>query len=99
MSAAARGDARAFERVYRVVAPRLAKILGRFGADPATAEDLVQETLFRLYSARQRYRHGESVLAWARTIARRLYVDRLRRGATTEVAQETFTEALSLLRA
>jgi RNA polymerase sigma factor (sigma-70 family) len=88
------GDAPAFRRFYRISSPRISAFLVRLGADRATAEDLVHETLLRMYAARGRYRQGENVLAWARTIARRLYVDRLRQRVTAAAAHEAFFEEL-----
>jgi RNA polymerase sigma-70 factor (ECF subfamily) len=94
MFAVASGDERAFGRVYAEVCPRLATLLGRLGADRATIDDLVHDTLLRLYEARRRYRKGESVLSWARTIARRLYIDRLRARATSAIAHAGFSSGI-----
>ncbi|MBI2944904.1 MAG: sigma-70 family RNA polymerase sigma factor [Candidatus Wallbacteria bacterium] len=55
------------------------RFLMRRTADRAMAEDLVQETFLRAYSARRAWRSEGSVLGWLLTIARRLLISRMRR--------------------
>jgi RNA polymerase sigma-70 factor (ECF subfamily) len=59
--------ARAFDRLLR---PRLAAYFRAGGAGSADVEDLVQETLLRVYSGMAALRSAESFLAWLFTIAR-----------------------------
>lgn len=73
-------DADAFQVLFEAYAPRVKAYMMRQGADPATAEELAQETLLtvwrkaNLYSARK-----GSEANWIFTIARNLRIDRLRR--------------------
>lgn len=72
-------DTEAYEVVYRVGAPLVRRMLRRLGADETTADDLTHETLLRVYEHRARF-HGNGRFApWAYTIARRLFVDRIRK--------------------
>ncbi|WP_437672530.1 RNA polymerase sigma factor [Sorangium sp. So ce131] len=73
------GDDRAFAAVYRALAPRVQRLLERLSRNPALADDLTQETFLRMFRARAGYRRGEQVLPWAATIARRLFIEHLRR--------------------
>jgi RNA polymerase sigma-70 factor (ECF subfamily) len=94
MASLAHGDLHAFSSVYRLGKPSIVAFLKKLGADGVTAEDLTHETLLRVYRARSRYRVGASVLSWARTIARRLYIDRLRDAVQSTVAHAAFYDAL-----
>lgn len=52
----------------------------RMGADPATAEDLAQETLLTVWRKAGLYAGDKgSITTWVFTIARNLRIDRLRR--------------------
>lgn len=75
----AAGDDSAFGDVYDEVAPKLLAYLGRQTRDPARAEDLVQRTLLQMHRARGTFLSGSAVLPWAFAIARRLFIDELRR--------------------
>ena len=80
MSRYASGDDAAFGTVYDVVAPRLLAHLLRRTGNRQLAEDVVQEAFLNMHRARGSFQRGASVLAWAFAIARRLHIDRLRRG-------------------
>jgi RNA polymerase sigma-70 factor, ECF subfamily len=75
----AAGDLAAFTEVYAAVLPRLARALRRLTRQRAAAEDLAQETMLRIFRARATWRPGARVLPWAHAIARRLFLDRVRR--------------------
>src|SRR5689334_7573955 len=75
----AAGELVAFTEVYAAVLPRLAGALRRLTRQRAAAEDLAQETMLRIYHARSTWRPGARVLPWAHAIARRLFIDRVRR--------------------
>jgi RNA polymerase sigma-70 factor (ECF subfamily) len=75
----ARGDDDAFAELYDLLAPRLLGYLTRQTRDTARAEDLVQQTLLRIHRARGRFGPGAAVVPWAMAIARRLFIDDLRR--------------------
>lgn len=94
MSALAAGRTDAFSTVYRLSKPSIGVFLRKLGADAVTVEDLTHETLLRVYRARARYREGAKVLTWARTIARRLYIDRLRDRVLSTSAHATFYEGI-----
>jgi RNA polymerase sigma-70 factor (ECF subfamily) len=79
MSAYARGDDRAFEPLFDLLAPRLLAFFRRSFADASTAEDLVQTTFVRVHAARHTYQHGAPVRPWLFTIAARIRIDELRR--------------------
>jgi RNA polymerase sigma-70 factor (ECF subfamily) len=75
----ARGDDAAFAEVYDAIAPRLYGYLLRQTRDAARAEDLVQQTLLQMHRARDRFIAGAEVTPWAFAIARRLFIDGIRR--------------------
>lgn len=73
------GDDRAFNDVYRALAPRVYGFLLQLTRDPSLAEDLTQETFTRMVQARAECKRGVDVAPWACTIARHLFCDHLRR--------------------
>jgi len=77
---AANGDVEAFRALFETYAPRVKSYMLRQGADPATAEELAQETLLAVWRKAGLY-SGEkgSATTWIFTIARNLRIDRLRR--------------------
>lgn len=54
--------------------PFLRRLALRLSGRNAEADDLVQETILRAYSARDRFRTGTSMRAWLATILRRLFL-------------------------
>jgi len=74
------GDEAAFAAVYDALAPRLYGYLLRQTRDASRAEDLVQQTMLHIHRARVRFIPGARVTPWAFAIARRLFLDGLRRG-------------------
>lgn len=78
-----RGDAEAFQNLFRAYAPRVKSYMIRQGADANTAEELTQETLLTVWRKARLYsRDKGSATTWIFTIARNLRIDRLRREAT-----------------
>ena len=73
------GDARAFDELYPLVAPRLFAHLLTITANRAQAEDALQQTFLKLHGARAAYLRGADPLPWLYTIARRAAVDEHRR--------------------
>ncbi|MBQ9666439.1 MAG: sigma-70 family RNA polymerase sigma factor [Bacteroidaceae bacterium] len=72
----------AFEKMANDLRPRLLELCERFLADrslPEEAEDMVQETLFRLWQMRERLEHYASPEALAVAIAKNVCIDLLRR--------------------
>ncbi|MGH7293519.1 MAG: RNA polymerase sigma factor [Polyangiaceae bacterium] len=74
------GDDASFALVYDALAPRLYGYLLRQTRDRARAEDLLQQTMLHIHRARARFIPGAEVTPWAFAIARRLFVDGIRRG-------------------
>lgn len=79
------GDARAFRVLFDRLAPHVrAQIRGKI-SDPATAEDLVQQTFMKAHGARERFAAPEgsdpdrAVAVWYGAIARNATIDHLRR--------------------
>src|SRR5512144_429843 len=84
MEAYVAGDAGAFERLFRSLAPSLRAFFARSVGQGAAAEDLVQTTFLKLHAARGAWRSGERLRPWAFTIAARVRVDWLRSQGRTE---------------
>jgi RNA polymerase sigma-70 factor, ECF subfamily len=75
----AAGDDEAFSALYDCLAPRLQNFLMRQVRDQSRAEDLLQQTMLQIHTARGRFLKGADVLPWAFAIARRLLIDSYRR--------------------
>jgi RNA polymerase sigma-70 factor (ECF subfamily) len=73
------GEDQAFAQLYDSLAPRLHRYLLRASRDPTRADDLLQQTMLRIHRARGRFIAGAEVLPWAFAIARRLFIDSMRR--------------------
>ncbi|MCC7253916.1 sigma-70 family RNA polymerase sigma factor [Hyphomicrobium sp.] len=77
---AANGDVEAFRALFEAYAPRVKSYMLRQGADPATAEELAQETLLAVWRKAALYSDEKgSATTWIFTIARNLRIDRLRK--------------------
>ena len=75
----ARGDERAFEQLYDIVAPRVYGLARRILRDPAQAEEVAQEVLVEVWRTASRYDPSRgSATGWIFTIAHRRAVDRVR---------------------
>ncbi|HKU39728.1 MAG TPA: RNA polymerase sigma factor [Polyangiales bacterium] len=72
------GDARAFERLYRQLAPRVMGALVHMSGDARLAEDLTQTVFLKLYRSRAAYQRGMSVMPWVFAIARNTFIDHRR---------------------
>jgi len=81
MGAVVSGDARAFDDLYRTLAPRIRGYLRSLCRNEHTAEDLTQTTFLKIHRARHTYRLGAAVAPWAFTIARRVWLDHRRSAA------------------
>jgi RNA polymerase sigma-70 factor, ECF subfamily len=86
-------DNDAFRQLYETFGSRVRGYMMRQGADPATAEELTQETLLTVWRKANLYSSEKGgAAAWIFTIARNLRIDRLRREVvwyelTDEMAQ------------
>jgi RNA polymerase sigma factor (sigma-70 family) len=75
-----RRDREAFTRLFDHFAPRLNAYLRRLGTDPATAEEIAQETMVTLWHKAPQFDPQKSSLTtWLYRIARNRRVDNLRR--------------------
>jgi RNA polymerase sigma-70 factor (ECF subfamily) len=73
-------DPAAFRELYEAFGPRVKAYMMRMGVDPASAEDLAQETLLTVWRKAALYAADKgSMTTWVFTIARNLRIDRLRR--------------------
>ncbi|MGU3391122.1 RNA polymerase sigma factor [Sphingomonas sp. M1A8_2b] len=68
-----------FGKALMELAPPLRRRAYRLTHDPVEADDLLQETLARAWSARLSFRPGTSLKAWTFTILRNLFLAQLRR--------------------
>ena len=75
----AKGDLDAFEVLFRQFQGRVYHWIVRIIRDPATAEDLTLETLWRIYRARAQFDVHADFGAWAYRIAINLALSHLRR--------------------
>lgn len=73
-------DRAAFAEVFRHFAPRVKAYLMRLGADPALAEELMQEAMIMVWRRADSFDPNQaSVGTWIFTIARNKRIDALRR--------------------
>jgi len=73
----ARGDAEAFEALFRQFQGEVYGWIVRIVRDPGAAEDLTVETFWRIYRARSRFDPRRGFGPWARRIATNLALDHL----------------------
>jgi len=71
----ASGHEGAFADLYDAIAPRLYAYLNRCTRDTSRSEDLLQQTLLQIHTARATFVRGSQVMPWAFAIARRLMID------------------------
>jgi RNA polymerase sigma-70 factor (ECF subfamily) len=90
------GDRTAFEQLYLRYRDRLYAFLVRYTGDPASAQDLFQETFLRVFRDRGKYEHRAAFSTWLFTIARNLFLDSLKRAATPGTFPEPETATLSI---
>ena len=93
MEAYVAGDAEAFLRLFRALAPSVHAFFARTVRQGAAAEDLLQTTFLKLHRARGSWRRGERLRPWVFTIAARVRTDWLRRNGRQE--EEVDDEVLS----
>jgi RNA polymerase sigma-70 factor (ECF subfamily) len=76
--------AQTFDAGVLQMAPRLRAFLRRRVRDDATADDLTQETLLKVYRSRAALRDGARLEAWLYRVARTTLIDHYRRQKPTE---------------
>ncbi len=90
---AERRDRRAFAELFRHFAPRLKAFGLRQGVDPATAEELVQETMLSVWRKADTFDRGRaSAATWVFTIIRNKRIDMLRRENRPEADIDAIAE-------
>lgn len=93
---AANGDVEAFRALFETYVPRVKSYMLRQGADPATAEELAQETLLAVWRKAALYSDEKgSATTWIFTIARNLRIDRLRKEVAWQPLPENNDERAS----
>jgi RNA polymerase sigma-70 factor (ECF subfamily) len=95
MTAYRAGDARAFERLYALLGPRLHGFFMRSFNNRAVADDLLQTTMLKMHRARADFRDGLRVRPWVFSIAARVRLDeyRKRRRTSEELDEERLAQA------
>ena len=73
-------DRDSFARLFAIFAPRVKAYMMKVGSDPASSEEITQETFIRVWrKAGQFDPKKASAVTWIFTIARNLRIDRLRK--------------------
>ena len=73
-------DRDAFASLFAIFAPRVKAYMMKVGSDPASSEEITQETFIRVWrKAGQFDPKKASAVTWIFTIARNLRIDRLRK--------------------
>jgi RNA polymerase sigma-70 factor (ECF subfamily) len=73
------GDPAAFRALFEHHAPAVRRFLRDLGRDPAWADEATQETFVRAHGRLASLRDGERVRPWLLGIARRVFLEELRR--------------------
>jgi len=79
------GDAHAFRELYALVAPRLLGYLMKMAKSRALADDLLQQTFFKVHRARAAYVRGADPVPWIYAIAHRTFIDEVRKHKRAKV--------------
>jgi RNA polymerase sigma-70 factor, ECF subfamily len=83
------GEGSAFEREALACLDSLYGTAMRLTANPADAEDLVQDTYLKAFRAVDQFRPGSNLKAWLFTILHHTFLNRRRRAAREPVAVES----------
>lgn len=73
------GDEASFDKLVKFVQRDLFSLAYRYGLDDPTADDVIQETMLRVYLARKRYQPHARFRAWLMRIATNLIISRARK--------------------
>ncbi|MDE2119245.1 MAG: sigma-70 family RNA polymerase sigma factor, partial [Betaproteobacteria bacterium] len=87
------GDQQAFELLVAKYQRRIFRLISRFVRDPATAEDISQETFLRAYRSIGRFRGESQFYTWLYRIAVNTAKRSAVAGARGPVLQESATNA------
>ena len=88
LCATAQGDRVAFERLYRRYFPRLARFLRRFTARADETEDVINKTMWVVWSRAAEFRGEAKVGTWITGIAYRCMLKSLRDGGNSSLMDE-----------
>lgn len=80
------GDVQSFRDLYALVAPRLLGYLIKLTRSRALADDVLQLTFLKVHRARATYVRGADPVPWIYTIARRTFIDEVRRNRSSIVS-------------
>jgi len=80
-----RGDAKAFHKLYGLLAARILAYLTGLLGDKAAAEDALQLTFLKVHEARSTYVLGANPIPWIYTIAHRTALDEIRKRKRSRV--------------
>ena len=95
LAACARGDDRAFAKLYRATSPHLYAQLLRIVRQEAAAQDCLQQVYLRVWQAAGRYDASRAQpMTWLSTLARNAGIDWLRRQRPQAPDSEALIEAL-----
>ena len=75
MAAAQAGDREAYEQLLSDILPMLRRVVRSRVSDSSAADDIVQEVLLSIHTARHTYRPERPLGPWVRTIARNAVID------------------------
>ena len=93
MRAAQQGDASAYERLLRVIAPFVRSLARRYCREPQRQEDVVQDVLLTVHRVRHTWDPGRPFSPWLAAIAARRAIDLLRREARIARHEQVDEEA------
>jgi RNA polymerase sigma factor (sigma-70 family) len=78
----ATGDERAFDELYRLYLPRLRRFVGAMLSSPPLVEEVLDDTMFVVWTRSASYDGASKVSTWIFSIAYRTALSALRRRAT-----------------
>lgn len=90
---AQRGDANAFERLYRLHSSRVFALCLRMVKNTAEAEDLMQETFLSVFRAIRTFRGQSAFSSWLHRVTVNCALMRLRRTPSAPISLEQFIES------
>ncbi|HYZ09398.1 MAG TPA: sigma-70 family RNA polymerase sigma factor [Pseudonocardiaceae bacterium] len=94
MAAAAGGDRQAFDALVRLHTPRMYRVALRIVADPADAEDVVQEAWISAWRALRGYRGDAAPATWLYRVVSNAALAQLRRRPATVPIKDGAEERL-----
>ena len=95
MSAAQRGDGRAYAALLKEAVPFVRVIARRYLRDAGAVEDAVQETLLSVHRMRETYEPGRPVEPWVAAIAKARAIDALRVRKRRLALESEMTDAVA----